>query len=276
MNKKITVACVQVTAGPDMAENLARIEPLIRSAAAQGAQLITLPENTSLMVDDREKLFAQVGPEKTHRAVAFFSRLAHETKTWLLAGSLAIETDGERLANRSYLFDADGKIVARYDKIHMFDAALSENEVYKESARYRKGHQAILAKTPWGKVGLTICYDVRFPHLHRTLAKAGAKIIMAPAAFAATTGRLHWHVLLRARAIETGCFVVAPAQCGTHDGGRQTYGHSLIIAPSGEILAEAAESPCVILAQLDLAQVECARRTLPCLQHDCAFDTTEI
>ena len=271
MSHSVITACLQTNATPDIEENLQRIEPMIREAAAQGAQFITLPENAVRMAGNREKLFQQTFTELDHPAIPFFGKLAQETKTWILVGSLAIATGQERLANRSFLFNADGNIVARYDKIHMFDAELSDVEKYRESGSYKGGERAVVATCPWGKVGLTICYDVRFPYLHRALAKAGAQIITVPAAFARTTGELHWHVLLRARAIETGCFIVAPAQCGEHDGNRKTYGHSMIIDPSGKILAEAGETPGVIVAKLDLSQVEATRKRLPSLFHDCEF-----
>lgn len=271
MTSKLVAACIQTNAAPEIEINLERIEPMIHTARDRGAQLITLPENVSLMVQGHDRLYARVREEKDHPAVSFFSRIAHDTNTWILAGSIAVAIDHDKLANRSYLFAPDGQIAARYDKIHMFDADLSSSETYRESDNYRGGDRAVVADIPWGKIGLTICYDVRFPHLHRALAKAGASIITAPAAFAEFTGKLHWHVLLRARAIETGCYIIAPAQCGTHDGNRRTYGHSLIIAPSGEILAEAGTEPSIIMAELDLAKVAEARRMLPCLQHDCSF-----
>lgn len=272
MTTKLVAACIQTNAAPDVAVNLERIEPLIRSARERGADLIALPENVNLMIADRTRLFATARPEQDDATVAFMSRMAKETGAWILAGSIAVATGHDRLANRSYLFTPQGVIAARYNKIHMFDAALSERETYRESDHYRGGSSAVVADTPWGKLGLTICYDLRFPHLYRALAKASAGIIAIPAAFTATTGTLHWHVLTRARAIETGCFVLAPAQCGAHDGGRRTYGHSLIIAPNGEILAEAGDTPGIIMAELDLAKVAEARRMLPCLEHDREFE----
>lgn len=272
MSQKLIAACIQTNAAPDITTNLQRIEPMIRAARKNGAELIALPENTALMITGRERVFANAAPEQNHPAVAFFTRMASESGAWILAGSIGVATDHDRLANRSFLFDPTGAIAARYDKIHMFDAVLSEQEFYRESENYRHGTSAVVAPVPWGKIGLSICYDVRFPHLYRVLAKAGASIITIPAAFAETTGKMHWHVLTRARAIETGCFVLAPAQCGTHDGGRRTYGHSLIIAPNGEILAEAGNEPGIIMAELDLARVAEARRMLPCLQHDRQFD----
>jgi len=271
MSTKVIAACIQTNAAPEVETNLERMEPMIRAARERGAQLIALPENSTLLTSGREKLFARVKGETGNPAIDFFSRMARETGAWILVGSMAINVGHERLANRSYLFNPEGQPVAHYDKIHMFDADLGNNESYRESANYRGGDRAVVADTPWGKIGLTICYDLRFPHLHRALAKAGANIIAVPAAFTVPTGKLHWHVLLRARAIETGCFVIAPAQCGTPEGGRTTYGHSLIIAPSGEIMAEAGDEPAIITAELDLNKVTEARNMLPSLKHDCEF-----
>jgi predicted amidohydrolase len=275
MPSRLIAACIQTNTTPDLAANLERIRPMIREARERGAELITLPENVSLIGAARENLFAQSPQEQDHPAVAFFRAEAKKTGAWILAGSIPVSlegaTEGDRLANRSLMFNPKGEIVARYDKIHMFDAALSDTEVYRESKNYRPGTCAVTAESPWGKIGMTICYDVRFPQLHRALAKAGAAIITIPAAFVATTGRLHWHILVRARAIETGCFIIAPGQCGMHNAGRLSYGHSLIVAPSGQILAEAGEQPAIITAELDLAEVAEARLKLPNLQHDCDF-----
>jgi predicted amidohydrolase len=269
---RLIAACIQTNTTPDLATNLERVRPMIREARERGAELITLPENVSLIGAARENLFAQSPQEDDHPAIAFFRAEARKTGAWILAGSVPIAVGEDRLANRSLMFNPKGEIVARYDKIHMFDAALSDTEIFKESTNYRPGNCAVTADTPWGKIGMTICYDVRFPQLHRTLAKAGASIIAIPAAFVATTGRLHWHILVRARAIETGCFVIAPGQCGMHNAQRLSYGHSLIVAPSGQILAEAGEQPTVITAELDLDEVAEARRKLPSLQHDCDFE----
>jgi predicted amidohydrolase len=271
---QLIAACVQTNSTPDFAANIERIRPMIREARDRGADLITLPENVSLIGAIRESMIAQSPCESEHPAVAFFRTEARKTGAWILAGSIpvAFDEDGEeRRANRSLMFNPKGEIVARYDKIHMFDAKLSDTEVYSESRNYRPGTCAVTADTPWGKIGMTICYDVRFPQLHRALAKAGASIITVPAAFVATTGRLHWHILIRARAIETGCFIIAPGQCGMHNAQRLSYGHSLIVAPSGQILAEAGEQPGVITAEIDLDEVTEARRKLPNLQHDCDF-----
>jgi predicted amidohydrolase len=269
---KLIAACIQTNAAPDIETNLERIAPMIRHARERGAEFIALPENVAGIAKGMEKRSALARPEGEHAAVAFFGKIAFEVGAWILAGSLNIPAAAGRRFNRSYLFNPAGDIAARYDKIHLFDADVGEKEPYRESEDVQCGKVAVTAATPWGKIGLTICYDVRFPHLYRTLAKAGASIITVPAAFTVPTGKLHWHVLLRARAIETGCFILAPAQCGTHDGGRQTYGHSLIIAPSGEIIAEAGDEPGIFMAELDLVKSVEARRMLPSLQHDCEFE----
>ena len=266
-----TAACVQVSAGPEIGPNLEAAAVAVRRARDSGADFIALPENVSLIVQGREKTLARVRPESDHPALPVFRDLAKETGAWLLVGSLGIALEDGRVANRSFVIDASGGIRARYDKIHMFDVDLPGGETYRESATFRPGERAVVAETPWGGLGLTICYDVRFAYLFRALAQSGAGIITAPAAFTVPTGRAHWHILLRARAIETGCFIIAPAQCGTHDEGRQTYGHSLIISPWGEILAEAGEDPEVITARIDMARVAECRSMVPALRHDRAF-----
>jgi len=272
MSAILKAACVQVNAGTELDANLATAGDLVRRARDAGADFITLPENVGWMVQGRAKIMARARGEAEHPGVSFFAGLARETGSWILSGTLHVLLDEQRVANRSYLFDPEGRAVAHYDKIHMFDVDLKDGESYRESATFRPGGRAVVAGTPWGGVGLTICYDVRFPYLHRALAKAGASIITAPAAFTVPTGRAHWHTLLRARAIETGCFVVAAAQTGTHDEGRQTYGHSLIVAPWGEVLADAGEEVGFVVAELDLARVEEARRMVPALTHDRDFE----
>ncbi|MGQ9369123.1 carbon-nitrogen hydrolase family protein [Azospirillum sp. ST 5-10] len=269
----LKAACVQVNAGPEIAPNLTAAGELVRRARDAGADFIATPENVSMIVQGRRKVLDRVRAEGEHPAVPFFAELARETGAWLLAGSLGILLDdGERVANRSYLFDATGAVAARYDKIHMFDVDLANGESYRESATFRPGDRAVVADSPWGGIGLSVCYDVRFPQLYRSLAKAGAGILTVPAAFTVPTGRAHWHVLLRARAIETGCFVVAPAQVGTHDQGRKTYGHSLIVSPWGEVLADAGgEEVGIVTAELDLARVAEARGMVPSLTHDRPF-----
>jgi deaminated glutathione amidase len=263
-------ACIQVNAGNDLHANIETAATLARQARAQGADLILMPENVAMMEWGREKVTAKAAPAENHPAIAAFKSLARETETWLHAGTLHIRLEDGRLANRTYMFDPTGKTVAQYDKIHMFDVDLGNGEVYRESATFRPGAEARTVDLPWGRLGLSICYDVRFPQLYRALAKAGADFITVPAAFARTTGKAHWHVLLRARAIETGCYVMAPAQCGDHPG-RQTYGHALIVSPWGEILADGGEEPGIITAAIDLDQVADARRKLPALTHDREF-----
>lgn len=272
MSALFKAACVQVNAGTEIEPNLKAAGDLIRRARDGGADLITTPENVSMLANGRDKVLARVLPEDRHPGVPFFADLAKETGAWLLAGSLGILLEDQRVANRSYLFDDQGRVVATYDKIHMFDVALKDGEIYRESATFKPGEKAVVAATPWGGLGMTICYDVRFAYLHRALANAGARIITVPAAFTVPTGRAHWHVLLRARAIETGCFVIAPAQVGTHDMGRQTYGHSLIISPWGEVLADGGEEVGFSIAELDMDRVDEARGMVPALTHDRGFE----
>ncbi|WP_439619929.1 carbon-nitrogen hydrolase family protein [Hyphomonas sp.] len=270
---KIRAACIQMRSGVDVMPNIAMASRLIREATGQGAGFIATPEMTNLLDIRpgmaRPKLVAQ----DDDAALAALRALAGELGIWLLIGSIAVRVEGEdRFANRSFLIGPDRAIRARYDKIHMFDVEVGDGQSYRESRAYRPGGSAALADTDFGTVGMTICYDVRFPHLYRQLAQAGASILTVPAAFTRVTGEAHWHVLLRARAIETGCFVVAPAQGGRHEDGRETFGHSLIISPWGEILAEAnGDEPGVIWADLNLEEVEMARRRIPSLGNDQAF-----
>src|SRR5262245_23124816 len=257
-----------MTAGPETGPNLDAAAALIREAAAGGAKFILTPENTSIIEPNREAALAKSFTQDEHPGLPHCSKLAQELGVWLLIGSMPIRVEAERLANRSFLIDDQGRITAQYDKIHLFDVDLPNGEVYRESERIRPGSQAVLAPTPFGVLGMTVCYDLRFPQLYRDLAHAGAQMIGIPAAFTVPTGEAHWHVLLRARAIETGAFVFAPAQCGEHAGGRKTYGHSLIIAPWGEILAEAGESPGTISAEVDFSKTAAARNMIPSLRHD--------
>ncbi|PWC53428.1 carbon-nitrogen hydrolase family protein [Azospirillum sp. TSO22-1] len=275
MGGALRVACVQVNAGTEIAENLTAAGDLIRRARDAGASFIATPENVSMIVQGRDKVLARVRPEADHPGIPFFADLARETGAWLLAGSLGVLLDDGRVANRSVLFDGQGRVAARYDKIHMFDVDLKGGESYRESATFRPGDHAVLAATPWGRLGMTVCYDVRFAALYRALAQAGASLITVPAAFTVPTGQAHWHVLLRARAIETGCFVLAPAQTGAHDAGRRTYGHSLIISPWGEVLADAGEEVGFVTADLDLDQVAEARGMVPSLRHDRPFEVVK-
>jgi predicted amidohydrolase len=276
MSTRLKVACVQTNAGPEVGPNLDAAEALIRAAAREGANFVLTPENTSIIEPNRARNHEKSFAEDAHPGLPRFSALARELKIWLLVGSMPIRVDGERLANRSFLIDDAGSIAARYDKIHLFDVDLPNGETYRESERIRPGAQAVLAPTPWGPLGMTVCYDLRFPHLYRDLAKAGAAMISIPAAFTVPTGQAHWHVLLRARAIETGAFVFAPAQCGAHAGGRRTYGHSLIVAPWGEIVAEAGEQPGIIVAEIDLSAVDKARGQVPSLKHDRDYAHPEL
>ena len=261
------VACIQLTATPDLEAGIAAACERVREAAADGARLALLPENATMLAGGRAMRAA--APESgRHPARAALAAVARQCGVWTLAGSLAERTADGRLANRSVLFDARGETVREYDKIHMFDATPGDGESYRESESYRPGAEAALAETSWGGLGMTICYDVRFPGLYRALAQAGAAMLAVPSAFTEPTGRAHWRVLLRARAIETGCFVFAPAQCGTHYGARRTWGHSLIIGPWGEVLAEAGDSPTIIYADVEPAAAAEARRRLPGLSHD--------
>jgi predicted amidohydrolase len=268
-------ACIQVNAGNDLASNIETASRFAVEARAAGADLILMPENVAMMEWGRSNVVLRAMPEAEHLALAAFRDLARELGVWLHTGTLACLLENGMVANRTFVLDPNGAIQARYDKIHMFDVNLGQGEVYRESATFQPGDQAVNVELPWGTLGLTICYDLRFPHLFRILAKAGATMITVPAAFTKTTGRAHWHVLLRARAIETGCYILAPAQVGDHPGNRQTYGHALIVSPWGEILADAMEQPGWIIADIDDAQVLDARRKIPCLDHDRPFATPE-
>jgi len=265
-------ACVQLRSSDDVAENIRVTSELIREARAKGADFIATPENTTLMAADGGAKLEKTFSEDADPALPAFRALAEEVGAWLLIGSLAIKTGAAKTANRSFLIDPKGRIAARYDKIHLFDTDPGSGESYRESNTVAGGHRAVTADLPWGKLGMTICYDLRFPRLYRRLAKAGAFMLSVPSAFTETTGKAHWHVLLRARAIENGAFVIAPAQGGGHANGRATYGHSLIVAPWGEILAEAGTEPGVILAEIDPAAVTSARSRVPSLTHDREFE----
>jgi len=267
-----TAACVQLASDIEPEANLRAAAEAIRRAREAGADFVLTPETTDMMEMKRRDAFAKAKGEAEHPGLAQLRDLAGELGCWLLIGSLVIRLSDERLANRSFLIDPAGRIAARYDKIHMFDVDVPDGQSYRESKAYQPGGAALLADLPWGRLGLTVCYDLRFPQLYRALAQAGADFLTVPSAFTRLTGRAHWHVLLRARAIETGSFVLAPAQCGETSQGRQTYGHSLIVAPWGEVLAEAGEEPGVILAEIDPARVAEARRRVPALGHDRAFD----
>ncbi|HEY3918335.1 MAG TPA: carbon-nitrogen hydrolase family protein [Stellaceae bacterium] len=272
MSASFKAACVQLNAARDIEPNIRAASDLIRRARDAGADLVMTPEVSDMIEPKRAARLEKAREEAAHPMLAAFRALARETGAHLLLGSIMIRTAGEeRLANRSFLIAPDGAILARYDKIHMFDVDLPGGESYRESAVFRPGEATTLASLPWGVLGLTVCYDLRFPQLYRALAQGGADFLSVPSAFTVPTGKAHWHVLLRARAIENGCFVFAPAQCGEHAEGRRTYGHSLIVAPWGEVLAEAAEEPGFILAEIDPARIAEARRAVPSLRHDRLF-----
>jgi predicted amidohydrolase len=271
-SRSFRAGLVQMCSGRSVERNLVDATGLVREAAAQGARYVQTPEVTTLMELDRASLVAASEPEEGNAALAQFRSLARELGIWLHIGSMIVALSGGRLANRSFLISPEGRVAARYDKIHMFDVDLPGGESYKESRTYEPGRLAVLADLPWGPIGLTICYDLRFPYLYRALAKAGAKFLALPAAFTRVTGEAHWHTLVRARAIEAQCFVLAAAQGGRHEHGRETFGHSLVVSPWGEILAEGGTEPGVVVADVDLGALEEARARVPSLQHDRAFD----
>ncbi len=264
---KIKTACVQMRSGVDVAGNIAAASALIREAAGQGAELIATPEMTTLLDRKPGAAWEKSTTEDADPGLKALRRLAAELKVTLLIGSIAIRVADGKCANRSFLIGPDGKVLARYDKIHMFDVQLNAGNIYRESDSFAAGSEAVIANLPAGQLGMTVCYDVRFPDLYRQLAWGGAKIISVPAAFTRITGEAHWHILLRSRAIETGCFIIAPAQGGRHEDGRETYGHSLIIDPWGEVLAEGGVDPGVITATLDLSKVDEVRGKIPSLKH---------
>ncbi len=262
-------ACIQLDSGPDVQANLDAATALIREAAGQGAQLIATPEITDQVISNRAEKLDQVFGQDDHPGVPFFAALAKELSVTLLIGSMCVRVDKDKIANRSFLFSAGGEILATYDKIHLYDVDLPSGESHRESRVFSAGDRAVIAETPQAAIGMSVCYDLRFPHLYRDLAKAGAQILTIPAAFTVPTGRAHWEVLLRARAIETGSFVLAPAQSGGHAGARNTYGHSMIVGPWGDILAQRSESgPGIILADIHLEEVTKARDAIPALKHD--------
>ena len=264
-------ACVQFTASPDAKTSIAKALDMAREATAIGAKLVALPEFFAGLSTEGADFHPAAFAEPEHPALPAFAALAKERQVFVLLGSLAIRTPDGRIANRSYLVGADGRVVARYDKIHLFDVDLGPGRDYRESSTISPGDAAIVAATPWGGLGLSVCYDLRFPHLYRALAKAGAAMLAVPAAFTRLTGRAHWHVLVRARAIENGAYVIAPCQNGTLAGGGECFGHSLIVDPWGSVLADGGEDEGVIVADIDPAAVAEARRRIPALSHDRAF-----
>ncbi len=264
-------ALVQMRSGTDGVRNLADVTNLIKEAVAAKAQFISTPEMTNIFEPDRERLKAIARSESEDQAVKTFGELAKAHKVWLHAGSFALKGATGKLVNRSLLFSPEGKIAARYDKIHLFDVDLPNGDKYRESATYAGGEDAVVVDTPLAKFGFSICYDMRFPLLYHALGKEGVGVIVVPAAFTKPTGEAHWHVLLRARAIETGSFIFAAAQGGKHDSGRETYGHSLIINPWGEVIGEGGLEPGLVVADIDLGEVAAARARIPALTNARSF-----
>jgi predicted amidohydrolase len=268
-------AMVQLRTGLRPEPSLEQATALIRDAVAQGAQYVQTPEVSNMMQQNRTALFELLKPEAEDGSLKAYRALARELGIHLHIGSLAVLATPDRAANRSFLIGPDGALIASYDKIHMFDIDLGNGESYRESANYQPGETALIADLPWGRLGMTICYDLRFPSLYRALAESGASFLAIPSAFTRPTGEAHWHVLMRARAIENGCFVFAAAQGGKHENKRETYGHSLIVAPWGEVLAEGGTDPGFVMADIDPAKVDEARRKVPSLQHGRRFTITD-
>lgn len=262
------LACLQMNSGSNLAANFSTLKQMVATAAGEGAQLIMAPEYALLMDGSGRVMREGSLPEDGADVLRDLQALALQLNIWLLPGSLTLRSGDERIINRSYLIDNQGRMVAHYDKIHMFDVTLPDGKVIRESSTYRPGECAVIAQTPWGKLGMSICYDLRFPQLYRALAQNGAEFLSIPSSFQRQTGKAHWHTLLRARAIENAAYVFAPAMCGEHGGNRQTYGHALIIDPWGEVLADAGEEPGIIYADIDASRVAKIRGMMPSLQHD--------
>jgi deaminated glutathione amidase len=274
-NSKFTVGLIAMRSGRDPQSNLDAVLSAIDHAKRSGADYVLTPEMTNIMEVKRERLFANILPDESDPTLATLREVARKLEIFIHIGSLSIKASPEKAVNRSYLIDRRGDIIARYDKIHMFDVDLAGGESYRESNTYRAGELAVVADLPWGRIGLTVCYDLRFPALYRALAEAGASFLAIPSAFTRQTGEAHWHVLLRARAIENGCFVFAAAQGGKHENGRETFGHSLVVDPWGRILAEGGAEPGVVLAEIDPAEVAAARGKIPSLHHGRRFELIE-
>jgi len=269
------VGLVQMRSGIDPQANLASMLAAIEEAARGGADYVLTPEMTNIMEIRRERLLATIIDEERDPTLAAARELARKLQIYVHIGSLAVKVSPDKAVNRSFLIDRRGNVAARYDKIHMFDVDLANGESYRESRNYRPGDLAVVADLPWGRLGLTVCYDLRFPALYRALAEAGASFLSIPSAFTRQTGEAHWHVLMRARAIENGCFVFAAAQGGKHENGRETFGHSLVVDPWGRILAEGSTEPGVILALVDPAEVVAARARIPSLHNGRRFEVIE-
>src|SRR3954463_9391673 len=269
------IGLIQKRSGRAPAANMDTAAKRIGEAKTGGAEYVQTPEMTNILELSREKLFATIMPEEQDASLATFRELARGLGIYVHVGSLAIKASADKAVNRSFLIDRRGEIVARYDKIHMFDVDLKGGESYRESRSYRPGDLAVLTDLPWGRLGLSICYDLRFPALYRALAEAGATFLAIPAAFTKQTGEAHWHVLMRARAIENGSFVFAAAPGGGHENGRSTFGHSVVVDPWGRILAEGGIEPGVVFADIDPAEVSLARSRIPSLQHGRRFEVIE-
>jgi len=269
------LALVQMRSGMAPEVNCAAALAAIAEAKSAGADYVLTPEMTNIVESKRERLMAAIVDEERDPTLAALREAARKHAIYVHIGSLAVKASPDKAANRSFLIDRSGEVVARYDKIHMFDVDLAGGESYRESRSYRPGDLAVVADLPWGRLGVTICYDLRFPALYRALAESGASFFSIPSAFTRPTGEAHWHVLLRARAIENGCFVFAAAQGGKHESGRETYGHSLAVDPWGKILAEGTTEPGVILAEIDPAAVAAARSRIPSLHHGRRFEIIE-
>ncbi len=269
------VGLIQMRSGRTPAANIDAAVKLIAQAKADGAEYVQTPEMTNILEAKREALMAAITPEYEDPSLAAFRDTARLHRLWLHIGSLALKISPDRAVNRGFLIDPEGEIAARYDKIHMFDVDLANGESYRESRNYAPGEHAVMAALPWGQLGLTICYDLRFPALYRALAEAGSVFLAIPSAFTQQTGEAHWHVLNRARAIENGCFVFAAAQGGSHENGSGTFGHSLVVDPWGRVLAEGGTDPAVVMAEVDVAAVATARGRVPSLQHGRRFEIVE-
>jgi len=269
------VALIQMRSGLEPAANLKAVLAAVDEAKRGGADYVQTPEMTNILALRREQLFTKIVGDEHDATLATLREVARRLSIYIHIGSLAIKASPEKAANRSFLIDRKGDIVARYDKIHMFDVDLAGGESYRESNTYRPGELAVVADLPWGRLGLTVCYDLRFPALYRALAEAGASFLAIPSAFTKQTGEAHWHVLMRARAIETGCYVLAAAQGGKHENGRETFGHSLVVDPWGKVTAEGGTEPGVIFADIDPAQVAAARARIPSLHHGRRFELVE-
>jgi deaminated glutathione amidase len=268
------VGLIQMRSGRTPAANSDTAVRLIRDAKAAGADYVQTPEMTNIMDERRSTMFAAIAPEETDPSLAAFRETARAQRLWVHVGSLALKVSPDKAVNRAFVIDPHGEIVARYDKIHMFDVDLAGGESYRESRNYSPGDTAVSADLPWGRLGITICYDLRFPALYRALAEAGASFLAIPAAFTRQTGEAHWHVLMRARAIENTCYVIAAAQGGLHENGRETFGHSLVVDPWGRVIADGGTEPGVVMAEIVPAEVATARGRIPSLQHGRRFELT--